>query len=252
MLLQQISLTQSVKPMRAMYSVRVLATRMLTPTIRSIQVDKPADFVFRSSQAARVFLPTPQGIEPHPLSIASSPTRDYLEFAVRRSESVWKQSFFELNEGDTINIEGPVARFFLDTTRPGILIAGGIGITPFKGMIEYVADMHLPIQLTLLYSNRTKDEIAYQPELDALSENNPNIRIHYTLTRTPINSDWIGRVGRIDIDWLRQVSADQPDAVYYLCGTPHMLAEVTQWLESLGISAECIMHESFRGYARHT
>lgn len=246
-----ISLNQTIHPARATYLVRVLDARMITPTIRAIQVEKPADWVFRASQAARIFLPTPQGLEPHPISMASSPTRDYLEFAVRHSTSAWKESFFALRAGDTIQIEGPVARFFLDPTHPAILITGGVGITPFKGMLEYATDARLPIKLELIYSNRAPEEIAYKKELDALAKENPCIQIHYTLTRADHAHEWQGRVGRIDVELLRQVMEGKPDAFFYLCGTPQMLTDVTLMLESLGISPERILRETFKGYARY-
>lgn len=249
--MSQVSPTSDLKQARATYSVRVLEARMITPTIRAIRVEKPADFVFRASQAARIFLPAPHDLEPHPISMASAPTRDYLEFAVRRSESAWKQSYFALREGNTLQIQGPVARFFLDTLHPAILIAGGVGITPFKGMLEYATDARLPITLDLLYSSRVPEEIAYKNELDSLAQENPCIRIHYTLTRSTHTHGWNGRVGRIDTAWLGQVMADKPEALFYGCGTPQMLADVAQMLESLGVAPERILSESFKGYARY-
>ena len=118
--MSHVSPTSDLKQARATYSVRVLAVRMITPTIRAVRVEKPAEFVFRASQAARIFLRAPHDLEPHPISMASAPTRNYLEFVVRRSESAWKQSYFAVREGDVLQIQGPVARFFLDTTRPAL------------------------------------------------------------------------------------------------------------------------------------
>ncbi len=100
--MSHVSPTSDLKPARATYSVRVLAVRMITPTIRAVRVEKPAEFVFRASQAARIFLPAPHDLEPHRISMASAPTLNYLEFVVRRSESAWKQSYFALREGDVL------------------------------------------------------------------------------------------------------------------------------------------------------
>ncbi len=235
----------------ANYTVRVLESRTLTPTSHLLRLEKPTGYEFRVSQATRLFLNTPGGVERHTLSMASSPTRNYLEFAARHTNSPWTQTFFALAPGDSINIQGPVGKFFLNQERPAILIAGGIGITPFKSMIEYAAEVCLPIDLTLLYSNRTPDEIAFKSELDALAEQNPRFEIIYTITRGLPEHGWEHRVGRIDQELLRQASANKPDAYYYICGTPSLIADAVQMLNNLGVTSERIMLETFKGYARH-
>lgn len=233
------------------YTVRVLESRPLTPTSHLLRLEKPAGYDFRVSQATRLFLNTPGGIERHTLSMSSSPTHPYLEFAARQTNSPWKETFFSLKPGDTINIEGPVGKFFLNQERPAVLIAGGIGITPFKSMIEYATEVHLPIDLTLLYSNRTPDEIAFKSELDALAVLNPHLEIIYTITRGLPEHGWTGRVGRIDQELLHQASENKPDVYYYICGTPSLITDAVQMLNNLGVTSERIMLETFKGYARH-
>ena len=229
----------------------VVESRAATSAAHLIRVAKPYGFDFRTSQAARVYLQTDAGEEYHPLSMSSSPTRDYLEFAVHRSPSAFKRAFFALKPGDTVGIEGPYGRFFLDTERPAILIAGGIGITPLKSMIEYATDAQLATPLTLIYSSRTPDEIAFKDELDAMAEKNPRLDIVYTITRLEPHHAWDGRVGRIDENLLHDVSSDPRDARYYLCGTPSLVHDTTQRLIALGAPPEHILQEQFRGYTRH-
>lgn len=235
----------------AQYTVRVRESKLITPTVHMIRLEKPKTFEFQVSQATRIFLNTPNGIERHTLSIASSPTRDYLEFAAKQTHSDWKQVFFALKPSDEVNIEGPVGRFFLNEHHPAVLIAGGIGITPLKSMAEYATDFKVKTTMTLLYSNRTVDEIAFKDELDALAISNPHFQIIYTITRHQPNHEWNGRVGRIDEELLRQVSRDKPHALYYICGTPSMIDDIVRMLTNLGVPAERIMLETFKGYARH-
>jgi ferredoxin-NADP reductase len=240
-----------VSPTPVLHSVRVLKSESLTPTSHMIRVAKPSDFVFTSSQAARIHLPTINGTEFHTLSIASSPTRDYLQFAVRRSPSAWKQAFFALKPGDEVQIEGPRGRFFLDTERSAILIAGGIGITPFQGMIDYATDAGLTTNIMLLCSNRVPSEIAFNNELDEMANRNKHLEIIYTITRHSLHEPWNGRRGRIDEDLIRQVSQNKPDAIYYICGTPSLVNDTVQMLHNLGIPPERIHLETFKGYAKY-
>src|SRR3989442_11359353 len=119
-----------------------------------------------------------------PMSLATSPSRPHLEYAVRVSDSAYKQAFAALQPGDEVAVFGPIGDFVLRETRPAVLVAGGVGITPLKGMAEYAADKALPIPIRLVFSNRSEDEIVYRDELGALERQNAQIRVLHTLTPT--------------------------------------------------------------------
>ena len=108
----------------------------------------------------------------------------------------FKQTFGALQPGDSVVVQGPLGHYILDTSRPAVLVAGGIGITPLKGMAEYAADRRLSIPVRLVYSNRTVDEIVYREELEALERANANFRVLSTLTRPEADS-LNGRTGRV-------------------------------------------------------
>ena len=73
--------------------------------------------------------------------------------------------------------------FYLRTTRdPVVLLSGGIGVTPFRSMIKYVADKQLPINIMMFDSNRNQDNILYKEEFDKCVNTNKNLKIIYTIT----------------------------------------------------------------------
>jgi ferredoxin-NADP reductase len=238
-------------PERKIHTVRVLDSQRLTPTAHLIRATRPDDFAFRASSFVRLTLKTAQGVEARPMSIASSPTRNHLDWIVRVSSSEWKNAFTSLQPGDEIQIEGPRGNFFLDSARPAVMIAGGIGITPFKSMLEYAADAQLATPLTLVYSSKTPDEIVCNDDLAALAQKNPHVQIIHTITRHTLDQNWNGRIGRIDLDLLREISEKQPDALYYICGTPAIVHATIEMLRALGITDDRILQEQFKGYARH-
>lgn len=243
--------TTPVIPERKIYTLRILSSELLTPTAHLIRATRPADFAFRASSFVRLTLKTAQGDQAHPMSIASSPSRNYLEWIVRNSDSEWKNAFTSLQRGDEIQIEGPRGNFFLDPERLAVMIAGGIGITPFKSMIEYATDAKIETPITLVYSSKTPDEIVCNDDLAALTQKNPHLQIIHTLTRHRLDQNWNGRVGRINIELLREISAKQPDALYYICGTPAMVHSTIEMLRELGMGDDRILQEQFKGYARH-
>ena len=229
------------------FKVKVVSSRQLTPTTRAIEIEKPKAFVFRPTQFTFLQLRTEDGMDARPMSLATSPTRPHLEYAVRVSDSAYKRAFAALQPGDEVAVFGPIGDFVLRETRPAVLVAGGVGITPLKGMAEYAADKALPIPVRLVYSNRSEDEIVYRDELEALEKQNPNFRVLQTLTRTT-DDGWRGRTGRIDRELLQEVARDLTDPMYYVSGTPSMVVGTLRLLRALNVPDEDLEVEAFRGY----
>ncbi len=228
--------------------VRVLESTQVTPTIHDVKFEKPPGFDFLPVQFCGLELSTKEGGIEYPMSLACSPTKPYLEFGARVSDSAWKEAFRALRPGDEAEVDGAYGHFVLDPNSQAVLIAGGIGITPLKGMAEYAADRRLPMEMRLLYSSRNEAEIAYRRELETLTDQNPRFRVTHTLTREPSGSSWTGRRGRIDAELLASVSHDLTNPYYYVCGTPGMVRETFQILAESGVAPGRIKSEAFRGY----
>lgn len=228
------------------FHTRVIEARNLTPTIRAIRLSKPPGFVFHASQVAMLLVPTPLGTDWRPMSIANAPTRSYLEFATRLSNSPFKQFFAGLEPGKMVTIRGPVGHFFLDTGRPAILVAGGTGIIPLKSMAEYATDCDIDIPLTLLYANHSPSEIAYRDELDKLRNANPRLEIIHTVTHA--DERWGGRTSRIDSQLLCQIGERYKDSIFYSAGPTSMVHSIKQALIELGVTPDRIRFEQFHGY----
>jgi ferredoxin-NADP reductase len=220
----------------------------VTPTVHDVKFEKPPGFTFAPVQFCGLEFATAAGSEEYPMSLACSPTKPYLEFGARISDSPWKQAFAALKPGDEAEVDGAYGHFLLNEASPAVLVAGGIGITPLKGMAEYAADRQLPIEVRLVYSNRNEEEIAYRSELEELERRNPRFQVVHTLTRPREDSTWAGRRGRIDADLLREVSSTLSDPVFYLCGTGGLVEESYRTLRTLAVPPDRVVHEVFRGY----
>jgi ferredoxin-NADP reductase len=225
-------------------ATEVLSVREVTPAVRAIRLRRPAGFAFQASQAIRLTLHP--GALAHPMSIASGPGRPYIEIASRRSKSDFKQAFFALRAGDRVDVFGPKGRFFLEEASPAVLVAGGIGITPMKSMLEHAADAGLSTPIALVYGNHAPGDIAFRAEIDELAAKNPRVRVLHTVSEPA--PGWTGRVGRIDQELIRQ-AGDPGQALYYVAGPPPMVDETLRSLQALGVPPERVKYEIFRGYA---
>jgi ferredoxin-NADP reductase len=228
--------------------VQVLESRRVTATIHDVKFEKPPGFAFEPVQFCGLEIMTASGSIEYPMSLACSPTKPYLEFGARLSSSPWKAAFGALKPGDAAEVDGGYGHFLLDESRPAVLVAGGIGITPLKGMAEYAADRRLPIDVRLVYSSRDEEEIAFRRELEELAKQNPRFRVYHTLTRPSKNSAWAGRTGRIDADLIAEASHQLSQPIFYACGTPGLVRETLRIATEFGATADQIRYEMFPGY----
>ncbi len=232
--------------------------RQETPSVYSF-LFKPTETInFTAGQFIRLIVPhenpDSRGIK-RSFSIASSPTEDFLMVTTRFIDggSSFKKALLALLVGSSIEAEGPYGSFVLpNDSSPCIFITGGVGITPVRSILKYATDKRLVNQLTLLYSNRTGEEIAHQEFLDKLPTQNPNLEITYALTRLEPtanlknNHNW--RAGRIDKQLIKEQIKDGERTLFYLSGPMTMVADFYSLLKEMGIEDSRIKRENFPGY----
>lgn len=226
----------------------VLESSPLTPSTHMIRVEKAPGFQYLPVQFCGLELATREGNLEYPMSLASSPTQEFLEFGARLSPSPWKEAFASLRPGDEVEIDGAYGHFVLNPNRDAVFVAGGIGVTPLKGMARFLADSQSVRQAVMVYSSRSREEIAYRDELDTLERSHPKFHVIHTLTREPVGSSWRGRRGRVDAALLAESAENLEAPSYYLCGKGAMVMEVGRLLLAQGIPRERISFEVFRGY----
>jgi len=215
---------------------RVLAVRAETPTIVALQLARPGSFHHRAGQHAVLRVDTNQGPDLRPLSIASAPGADVVEFATRVGSSAFKRAVVSLRPGDTVKVSRPMGRLWLHPERPAIVVAGGIGITPARSMLTDAAHAHRTAPVRLLYSNSSAEEIAFRTDLERLATQLPDLRITWLLTRSVADAP-AGEVvpGRTSADLLERHLRELADAVVYVTGPASMVDDVTTMLRGLGV-----------------
>jgi ferredoxin-NADP reductase len=214
----------------------------------TVRFAKPDGFNYIAGQYLTYQLPVqdPKG-STRQFTLASSPTEDFLQLTTKLSDSAFKQALEKMGRGAKIKAVGPQGEFVLEDAPHHVMIAGGIGITPFRSMIKFAVDTELDVNIKLLYSNRVPEEIAFRDELDKWQFLNQKLRVVHTVTRPEESKyPWSGRPGRVDAELIKENMAD--GCVFYVCGPQGMVAAMTDLLKEMGISEDRIKKEEFTGY----
>jgi ferredoxin-NADP reductase/predicted pyridoxine 5'-phosphate oxidase superfamily flavin-nucleotide-binding protein len=166
-------------------------------------------------------------------SICSNPARrDAYEIAVLREDGGEGGSIAvheQFGIGQVLNCELPQNNFPMhDDTRPALLIAGGIGITPIKAMAQAFKDRGSDIHLH--YSGRNAQEMAFRDRL--VREFKTEMTVYSSLEQERLN--------------IERVLNDAPDnAVIYVCGPGRLIDAVVRVAGELQIEPERIRFERF-------
>src|SRR5574340_509859 len=111
----------------------------------AFQFEKPACWTFKAGQFIDITLPDPPDTDAEGntrgFSIASAPQEDFLMVATRLRDTAFKRSLKTARLGVEVKVEGPFGNLTLhnNASRPCILLVGGIGITPFRGIVVRAA-----------------------------------------------------------------------------------------------------------------
>ena len=182
-------------------------------------------------------------------SLANAPHNDdTLELHIRHYEGglFSEYAFHELKETTLLRFEGPLGTFFLreDSERPIIMVAGGTGFAPIKGIIEH--SIHLGDKRPIhFYWGARKEEDLYLNNLaQTWADEHEHIEYIPVLSELEDGDKWQGRTGFVHNAILEDIKDITPYEVY-TCGPPPMVHAVLDSFVERGLSAEFIYSDSF-------
>ena len=218
----------------------------------SYRFSRPPEYEFKAGQWYTVAITTPSGPLDHHFSHADSPTESFIELTTRLTGSEFKNALDALPLGAEVEIEGPYGRFLFGYETPKIaFLTGGIGVTPVRSMLRYLADTGGAgrvegQELVVFYGSMTEDGIVYKSEFDEFERTISGLRVVHVITK-PTES-WKGYGGFITADIVRAELADAGAWTYYVVGPPPMIVAMDKLLGQLEIPKAQTVIESFAGY----
>jgi sulfhydrogenase subunit gamma (sulfur reductase) len=162
------------------------------------------------------------GVGEGPFSLPSSPTRKgSLSLAIRRAGVLTGYLFDNIREGDVVDLRGPLGHGFPVHEFEGsdvLLVAGGLGMVPLRGLLQYLIDLrHQFGRITLLYGSRSPDQLLFLDELRSLGRRG-DADVRLSVDRD-LGLAWDGRVGVVT-ELLDEVEIDVSTTHAVACGPP--------------------------------
>jgi ferredoxin-NADP reductase len=168
--------------------------------------EKPVGWTFKAGQFIDITLLEPPETDPEGntrgFSIASAPQEETLMVATRMRDTAFKRVLKTLPLETAVKIEGPFGNLTLhnNAARPAVMLAGGIGITPFRSILFRAAQEKLPHRIFLFYSNRRPEDAPFLEGLQELEKENPHYKLIATMTKMEKSGEpWHGETGLIKV-----------------------------------------------------
>lgn len=178
-------------------------------------------------------------------SIASIPSKDYLEFCIKiLPEGRLTSELDKYGIGEMLGIAGPFGHFSYKNQESCVFIAAGTGIAPIMSMLRHINDNRIPGKFTLFYSNKTENSIIYHNELKKLQQENENIEIIFTLTQE-VPENWEGEQGRVSPEMISKYVKDADKRSWYSCGPLEFVKMIKEYAISQNVLSSNIKVEGW-------
>jgi NAD(P)H-flavin reductase len=214
-----------------------------TPDTRSFALAfrDPAElerFRFRPGQFVELSV---FGFGEAPFCLASGPGRPGGFLTTVRRVGTLTEALHRLGEGDQVGVRGPFGNGFDLPSAYGrdlLLVAGGIGLPPLRGLLEAaLAERGRFGRMTLLYGARTPEDVVYKDELGRWASRGD---LQVLLTVDSAGPGWDGNVGVVTT-LFRSVELRPATTVAYVCGPPIMIRFVIQELSARGFDDDSVI-----------
>lgn len=210
--------------------VRLLDVRFTDAALASSFTFRPGQFIMLSVL----------GVGEAPFSLASAPTRQgAFQLGIRRAGVLTDFLFDHVREGDVVGIRGPLGNGFPVErlrNRDVLLVAGGLGIVPVRGLLQYLMDLRADFgRVILLYGARSPEQVLFAHELTSLNRRG-DAELHLSVERDD-GLPWAGRVGMVT-ELFEEVKLEAGDACAVAIGPPAFYKHVLQRLVDMGFGKD--------------
>lgn len=220
-------------------TLEVIEVRPETPQHLSVVMRRPRGFDYDPGDWVDFEFDPPLRGGPT-YSLSSSPTEPYLMVTFREGNSEVKRLLATAEPGTDLRITsyGNDYGFTLNENRASMLVAGGVGVAPFRSMVKDMVDTGSRNEVDLVYLNKGSDFL-FKDELVVWRKALPGLTLHL------INTEGVDRKAR---ERLLRETLRTDDLRVFLAGPRAMVENTRSFLTREGIAPHLIRIDEFGGY----
>jgi ferredoxin-NADP reductase/Na+-translocating ferredoxin:NAD+ oxidoreductase RnfD subunit len=226
----------------------------IAPNIYEFIFEKKSSFNFLPGQYLEWTLPE-KGVDSRGnrryFTIASSPTEKDVLLGVRideKASSSFKKVLLSMKKGDIVVASQLAGDFVLHTQEKSVVfIAGGIGITPFRSMIEYLSQQTVRKNIVLFYTASSPEELVYMDTFQKAQKQGWLTVVPVVTKEENVPQIWNGEKGHLTTEIIQKYSNSKADK-YYISGPNAMVEAYMLLLHDMGIKRNKIVTDYFPGF----
>lgn len=191
---------------------------------------------FTPGQVINVYFPDTDIPAGKSYSISNAPNEKHLTITIH-GIGEFSHRLCKMQPGDTLLASLPYGTF-----RPSqknshlVMLAGGIGITPFRSLIQHAQQKTPTRKISLFYSASSVDELVFHSELTATAKENTYLSTKFFITRQADASHHLNiNYQRIEATDLLSQITDLDQAEFLLCGSFSFIQGIKESLHSQDI-----------------
>lgn len=181
-------------------------------------------------------------------TLSSAPGQELVSITTKYAgddqSSTFKKTLFSLQPGTEVDLAEAMGDFVLpkDVSIPLIFVAGGIGLTPFHSMMEWMASRGEKRTITFIYGVRNEDEIVFTPTFERAG-------VHATIVVSEPSEAWGGERGRLTAEMILGLAKPTGTSLIYMSGPEPMVEALEKDMQAAGINKRQLVGDFFPGYA---
>ncbi len=223
------------------YKYKIVSISHLTHNTVQISL-KPLNNAIIPENGQFIYIQINALSENHPFTVSHFDEQTKALSITPKDSGPFSKKLHNLKEGMIVFLDGPYGVFTREaysTQNPIVLLAGGIGITPFMRLIESIkSDSRFP-KVTLFYGNQTEEDIAFRSEIEKFEKENANFKVVNVLSGKPgagvVISNPAFEKGYITAELLKKYLGDDFTKYdFFLCGPPVMVNKLLPVLKDNG------------------
>ncbi|MGE5425471.1 MAG: FAD-binding oxidoreductase [Bacillota bacterium] len=221
---------------------RVKNIRWESDDIYTVAIDCERPFAYKAGQFCFLRLNQDKLYARHPFTISSAPGDKELLFSIKNTGR-FTAAVSKLQPGDEIMIDGPFGRFVeKKNLKDVVMIAGGVGITPFRSLLRDFNAREKNDYISLLYCAKTEKDLVFRQEFDSLKKD--KFAPLYVLSNEAVSKPDYYQ-GRISPEVIKDATRNMAKPTFYICGPEGLKNTAKDILGNMGVSKHDIVVEDF-------